>query len=91
MLISKQILLKYTALEKLNIGKKTDFFIVTGHSEPKFGIQYSEIVGLDILSLYNQRMVMAKLEVTNERKQTRHTSLNSSKTIQPLQNTIFPL
>lgn len=39
MLVNKWMLLKYGVLEKFDIGNKTDFFIITGHSESTFRIQ----------------------------------------------------
>lgn len=39
MLVNKLMLQKYIVLEKLDNENKTDFFIITGHSESAFRIQ----------------------------------------------------
>lgn len=50
MLVNKMKFLKYTEPEKFNIGNKTDFFIITMHSQH---LEYSEITHF-ILSIKNQ-------------------------------------
>lgn len=42
--VNKCMLLKYIVLEKFDIGNKSDLFIITGHSESTFWIQWNSTI-----------------------------------------------